>query len=576
MDDFKNEQNGIPEKEENQINHIENEAVQQEKKSTAAEIESRILSSRMVRAENAMREQNEISQTQEAEKELQDATEQTAQMISEQMAQTPLSEAEEQADLPKMEAGYASAQQNEATPYEEPKQGEIPQAPSRPMYSTTPPNSWKNEAAQAQNEWTNTTTPPKVQPKKNSKTGKYVAVSLAAICGAVLLFAAGAQIGRAVSNGSNDGGAASVFGSDDMPVVNVSGTPNLDPDNYDVVNGLAGEEVYKKVNPSIVSVISTSVKTGGGTGSGVIMSEDGYIITNQHVVADADMVSVVLEDGTKLNAEIVGTDEKTDLAVLKVETKEELTAAEFGDSDALQPGEYAYAIGSPGGIELANTITGGRISAINRDVTIDDRVMTLIQTDASINPGNSGGALINKYGQVVGITSAKLGIGAYEGLGFAIPISTAKEIIDTLISNGYVTGRPSIGITGYNISEENAAASKVPQGVYVESVDKRAHAASEGLQAKDIITEVNEQTITTMDEINEIKKECKAGDVLKIKVYRMTEGKYVSLKITLTDEHDLAAETEEPAEEETDPYEEYYNYYGGNQSENPFSYFFGN
>ena len=204
---------------------------------------------------------------------------------------------------------------------------------------------------------------PPQQPKK--KHGKAVVIGLCSVAAACLLFAGGAVIGHLVS--SDNGGAVTASASaDGTPTVQISSVPELDPDNYDVVNGLAGEEIYKKVSPSIVSVISTTAN-GMGSGSGVIMSEDGYIITNQHVIADADQVTVQLSDGSQLQAEIVGQDEQSDLAVLKVEPENTLTAAEFGDSDALQPGEYAYAIGSPGGVQFANTITGGRISAINPD-----------------------------------------------------------------------------------------------------------------------------------------------------------------------------------------------------------------
>lgn len=413
------------------------------------------------------------------------------------------------------------------------------------------------------------------QPPKKKKHGKAVVIGLCSVAAACLLFAGGALIGHLVSG---DGGSAvsASASTGDTPTVQISSVPELDPDNYDVVNGLAGEEIYKKVSPSIVSVISTTA-SGVGSGSGVIMSSDGYIITNQHVVVDADQVTVQLSDGTQLQAEVVGMDEQSDLAVLKVEPESELTAAEFGDSDALQPGEYAYAIGSPGGVQFANTITGGRISAINRDVTINDRVMTLIQTDASINPGNSGGALINKYGQVVGITSAKLSSSAFsdtsiEGMGFAIPINNAKEIVDELIANGYVAGRPSLGITGRNLTAQEAMSANVPQGVYVYSVDERANAANEGLLAGDIITAVEGNEITTMDEINAVKEEMKAGDKLDITVYRMSAGKFIDLTITLTDQHDLsddstAAQSETGQGQGENGYSQY--------DQNPFYYFFG-
>ncbi len=416
--------------------------------------------------------------------------------------------------------------------------------------------------------------PPFNKPPKKKRSR--VVTVLCGVAAACLLFAGGAVIGHVAlgTGSSSDTRSSSQPASGDMPTVEITAKP--DADNYDARDGMAGEDIYKKVSPSIVSVLSATYN-GTGSGSGVIMTEDGYIITNNHVVEDAQQVTVQLSDGTQMDAKIIGTDEKTDLAVLKVEPSEKLVAAEFGNSDALQPGEYAYAIGSPGGVELANTITGGRISAINRDITIDDRVMTLIQTDASINPGNSGGALINKYGQVVGITSAKLsssgfGSASYEGLGFAIPMSTAKGVVDELIANGYIAGRPSIGITGQNISAQRAQASNLPQGVYIRSVDSRAHAAQEGLLPGDIITKVDGKDITTMDEINKIKETKKAGDKLTLQVYRMNTGKMVDLSITLTDEHDLADDnTQQSTQQIPQQGDNGYSQY----DEDPFSYFFG-
>ena len=386
------------------------------------------------------------------------------------------------------------------------------------------------------------------QPPHKKGHGKAVVISLCCVAAACLLFAGGAVLGHVIGGG--DGAAVSASAETDsgeLPTLEISDTPELDPDNYDVVNGLAGEEIYKMVSPSVVSVIA-SLDSGTSSGSGVIMSKDGYIITNDHVVADATAVAVQLSDGTQLDAEIVGTDEQTDLAVIKVTTDTELTPAEFGDSDDLEPGEYAYTIGSPGGVQFANTITGGRISAINRDVTINDRVMTLIQTDASINPGNSGGALINKYGQVVGITSAKLSSSIYsdttiEGMGFAIPINTAKDVVDELIANGYVSGRPTIGISGFNVESMDGSIA----GVQVDSIDSRAAAASEGLQVGDVITAVDGTPTPTMDDVNEIKENKQAGDKITLTVYRLSTGKTLNITVTLMDAHDL--EGDDPATE---------------------------
>ena len=382
---------------------------------------------------------------------------------------------------------------------------------------------------------------------KNKQHSRGLALGLCGVAAACLLFAGGAVIGTMAAGGSaSTDSSTTASDSDSVPTLQINSKPASDSsgsaDNYDTADGMAGEDIYKKVSPSVVSVISTTAE-GTGSGSGVIMSKDGYIITNNHVVEDAQSVSVQLSDGTSLDAEIIGTDEQTDLAVIKVTPTTGLTAAEFGDSDELEPGEYAYAIGSPGGVQFANTITGGRISAINRDLTVNDRVMTLIQTDASINNGNSGGALINKYGQVVGITSAKLSGNAFgsatvEGMGFAIPINTAKDIVDELIQNGYVSGRPSIGITGQNVESADGSVA----GVQVYSIDSRAKAASEGLQVGDVITAVDGTPTPTMDEVNTLKQDKKAGDKLTLSVYRISTGKTVNITITLTDSHDLEGE----------------------------------
>ena len=450
---------------------------------------------------------------------------------AEQPAQAPQSEqpmqqpqAEQPAQAPQSEQPQA---EEPRTPFQTPVQHpEFRQAQQQTGFGEVPPMSQKPH------------TP------KNKKHSRGLALGLCGVAAACLLFAGGAVVGNMAFGGNtNSDSGTSASTSDSAPTLQINSKPESDSsnssDNYDTADGMAGEDIYKKVNPSVVSVISTTAE-GTGSGSGVIMSKDGYIITNNHVVDGAQSVSVQLSDGTSLDAEIIGTDEQTDLAVIKVTPTSDLTAAEFGDSDELEPGEYAYAIGSPGGVQFANTITGGRISAINRDLTVNDRVMTLIQTDASINNGNSGGALINKYGQVVGITSAKLSGNAFgsatvEGMGFAIPINTAKDIVDELIRNGYVSGRPSIGITGQNVESADGKVS----GVQVYSIDSRAKAASEGLQVGDVITAVDGTPTPDMDKVNELKQDKKAGDKLTLSVYRISTGKTLNITITLTDSHDL-------------------------------------
>lgn len=385
---------------------------------------------------------------------------------------------------------------------------------------------------------------------KGKKRRRRVLATIGGVAAACLLLAAGVGIGSQLGSfGGGDTASQGARANDpSKPALTItnasSGTSTSD-------QGLSGEEIYERVSPSVVSVVASNLATSGqSSGSGVIMSADGYVITNHHVIDGAQQVKVVTADGMQYNASVIGSDEQTDLAVLKISADgKTFTPAEFGDSKQIKAGEKAFAIGSPGGVQLANTITTGSISAISRDITIDDRVMTLIQTDASINPGNSGGALINKYGQVIGITSAKLsstgGLNStsYEGLGFAIPIDSAKEVVDELIQHGYVSGRPAIGVTGYNISEQTAQYNDVPQGVLITAVDANSDAAKQGLQSNDIITGVEGKTITTMDEINAAKKDKKAGDQLRLTVYRMSTGKTMNITILLADQYELAGDT---------------------------------
>ena len=418
--------------------------------------------------------------------------------------------------------------------------------------------------------------------RKNRKFGRKPVLIAGSIAAACVLLVGGIAIGSSMSDGAdnNSSSVSATAVNSNLPSVNISSPSATSTSAND---GLSGEEIYAKVSPSVVSIQAVNLTSGeGGTGSGVIMSADGYIITNNHVVVDEntgvqqDKITVYMSDGTSFPAEVIGLDEQTDLAVLKIgPAGTTLTPAEFGDSNSLLVGEEVYAIGSPGGLDLANTITGGHISALNRDITIDDRVMSLIQTDAAINPGNSGGALINKYGQVIGITSAKLGISYYEGLGFAIPMDTVKPIVDELIQNGYIAGRPQIGISGQNVSEQQSAAYGIPQGVRVINVDSRSNAAAAGVQANDIITGINGTEVTDMDGVNAVKDELSAGDKITLTLYRMSTGKTVTVSFALNDQHDLqgndpalAQESEQSQYSQGQDGQQYYN-------QNPFNYFFG-
>lgn len=293
------------------------------------------------------------------------------------------------------------------------------------------------------------------------------------------------------------------------------------------------QDIYQKVEPSVVGVLCEGYSYSG-TGTGIIMSEDGYIITNCHVIDGAQKITVEFSSGETLAAMIVGSDELSDLAVIKVDANS-LPAAEFGDSDLLRVGDEVAAIGNPLGLELKGTLTNGIISAINRDIEADGRTLTLLQTNAALNNGNSGGPLINDSGQVIGVNTMKMysSFASVEGLGFAIPISLAKPIIDELIEHGYVSGRPAIGITGSDVSEKASAYYRIPHGVLVNSVEPGTDAHEKGMEAGDVIVGVNGTEITSMDELNEIKNDHFAGDTITLTIYR--NGDLIDFEIVLMD-----------------------------------------
>ena len=315
--------------------------------------------------------------------------------------------------------------------------------------------------------------------------------------------------------------------NENVPELETQSTPNTD--------ALSIPSVYKKVKDSVVGIVVTvtdGAQIGQGSGTGIILSEDGYISTNAHVVDGATAIKVVLADKTEYEAELIGSDAKTDLAVLKIDATN-LTPAQFGDSDTLTVGETVVAIGNPYGLELAGTVTSGIISALNRNIVIEGTYMTLIQTDASINPGNSGGPLVNTHGQVIGITSSKIVTSGYEGIGFAIPISGATDIIEELIQYGYIKNRPFIGIQGSDLDATYAQIYSIPKGVYVQYVDPESDAHKQGLKKGDIITAVDGVDITSMAELDAEKNKNAPGDSITLTVYRNT--KYIDITILLSE-----------------------------------------
>ncbi len=290
-------------------------------------------------------------------------------------------------------------------------------------------------------------------------------------------------------------------------------------------------DIYDKVSPSVVGV-SCTLRNGTATGTGIIISEDGYIVTNAHVIEDALSVMIVDSEFNEYEAEVIGADTQTDIAVLKID-ETGLTPCEFGKSSEVRIGELTVVIGNPLGFELYGTMTDGIISGLNRTITIGDNRMTLIQTSASINNGNSGGPLINAYGQVIGITSAKVASIYGEGLGFAIPIDDAIPIINDLIEYGYVTGRPMIGISGEDITSIMSLYYRLPQGVYVRFITPDSGADLAGIKAGDIVIGLNGETITTMSELTDAKNNFSAGDTVTLTIYR--DGTSMDVEVTLSE-----------------------------------------
>lgn len=284
-------------------------------------------------------------------------------------------------------------------------------------------------------------------------------------------------------------------------------------------------EIASKVGPATVSILAEvsygsvngTAQTAEASGSGFIISADGYIVTNNHVIDGASAVQVVVAgEEDPIDAVIIGTDPTTDIAVLKID-RADLPFVTLGDSDSLQVGELAVAIGNPFG-ELAGSVTVGVISALDREISINNSSYNLLQTDASINSGNSGGPLVNSYGEVIGVTNAKVSEG--EGLSFAIPINDVKTVIEDLVNNGYVTGRPVLGIGVVTVDQTTADQYGWPVGAYIRQVDAGSAADKAGLKVSDIITSIDGTAITTTEEVIAIKNSHAVGDSITITVYR--------------------------------------------------------
>ena len=315
------------------------------------------------------------------------------------------------------------------------------------------------------------------------------------------------------------------------------------PKDADTNKDYTAEYAFSKVSDSVVGIVGytdeiTTVEESATQGSGIIITSDGYVVTNAHVIGNsktAYLLQVVTSDGKTYNAGVVGYDSRTDIAVLKMDDAKDLKAAAFGDSEKIELGEDIIVVGNPGGLDYQNSITKGIVSAVDRKMS-STSLVKYIQTDAAINPGNSGGPIVNLYGQVVGIATAKIVSEKYEGMGFAIPSATAKDIIDTLMKKGYVEGRVKIGITGSNISSTDASAYGIPMGILVDEISKDGPCDGTELKTDDIITGIDDDTIESFSDIYEILEKHKPGDKIVIKYYRMSDDSTGEVEVTLAED----------------------------------------
>ena len=365
-------------------------------------------------------------------------------------------------------------------------------------------------------------TPPEFRPKKYVPVRNKIITTVGII---LLSGVVGFGAGYAGSHLSNN--------------ANVTIQQQTNKSNFGTVQVSDVSDIVEKCKDSVVEITTESVSSGNsifgqyvsqGAGSGVIISKDGYIVTNNHVVSGATSLKVTTTDGTEYDASVVGKDSQTDLAVIKVDANN-LQAATLGDSDILQVGDPAIAIGNPLG-ELGGTVTTGIISATDRQITIDDETMTLLQTDAAINPGNSGGGLFNADGNLIGIVNAKESSTGIEGLGFAIPITPAQDIITELMQNGSVTSRPALNVSLYDYTSNNQGQySKYEDGCYIVQIVKNGAADKAGLKQNDRILSFDGEQIQSTSDVKNVLKKHKIGDTVKMVVER--DSKKVTVEITL-------------------------------------------
>ena len=379
---------------------------------------------------------------------------------------------------------------------------------------------------------------PTPEPRKKQKKGKSGKTVALVLCSALLCGAMGFG-GGMLANSLNDPGTSSSGVVIQQAASNNESSAGATQLSNTTSTKLSIEEIAAKAADSVVEITTESVTTGEflqqsitqGAGSGVIISTDGYILTNYHVIEGASTITVTLRNGNSFPATLIGIDDNLDVALLKIE-ETNLSPATFGDSASLKVGETAVAIGNPLG-QLGGTVTNGIISALDRDITIDGKTKKLLQTNAAINPGNSGGGLFNDKGHLIGLVVAKSSGEEIEGLGFAIPINDVVNILNDLKQFGYVKGRISLGVSLLDISSQQMALMyRVGQtGCYIYSTDDGSAAAKAGLRSGDCITAINGTEVSASKDVKSILNSCSVGDTIQMTILRNGESATVSVTL---------------------------------------------
>lgn len=480
---------------------------------------------------------------------------------------------EKSADIPSFEAEINDVPSIEAEVVEEPKA-----APENPVYQQTGYSSYSNQQGYSGYN-NNYSSQSYYQPAPAKKSGMTKGMKAFVACIAVaIVFALGfgaASIVKSVDKSSPTVDEKVI--NEDLPEININESP-VTPTKISSGGVLTPTQIAAKCRPSNVGIVvyTQGTNSSAGEGSGVIMGEDAsgtytYIITCAHVISDAGVsVKIQTEDGTTYDADIVGFDTRTDLGVLKIKASG-LPAAEFGDSDSLLVGDAVYAIGNPGGIEFFGSFTQGYVSSIDRPVSSEiGYTMKSIQHSAAINPGNSGGMLVNAYGQIIGINSQKIAATDYEGMGFAIPITSAKEIIENIIQYGYVPDRPKLGISYYPVSASAqysmiAQIKGLPAGtLIINEIDPDGSLANTEARQYDMIIAVDGEPLTTADVLLEKIDNGKVGDKMTLTLCRVNSNYSLSefeVEISLVEDKSGSEPVTTTQAYYIDPFE-YFNQYG--------------